>query len=358
MNRYHVLKNNLLALHSYHNKKVRLNSLPTYFWIEPTNHCNLNCIMCPNGAGKVDIKKGYMDFKLYKKIIDQIHGFASAVTLAVGGESLLHPKFIQMVRYAADNGLKVILNTNATLITKDLVRQLLGSGIDYISFAFDGFNKTSYEKTRVGARYETTINNILYFLREKYRLKKKKPYTILSILKLELEDISESEKQRFLSRFKGLVDEVRMREVSTWGKAFVGSKKFTFQKCSDQYLPCSRLWSTAVVTWNGDVVPCIYHFNHEYVIGNIHHSPFREIWNNNKIQRLRQAMLDNKHIKLSPSCEHCIVLNHPPVFGIPSGLRLTLADSMTNIAGFKFEKYALSVLNLARNKEFSAKTIQ
>ena len=47
----------------------------------------------------------------------------------------------------------------------------------------------------------------------------------------------------------------------------------------------------------------------------------------------------------------------PPIWGIPSGIRLTLADSITNIAGHKFEKYALAAANKIRKGNFSSKTI-
>ena len=92
MNKLSVIKNNVKAFRNYRLGRTRLSNLPTYFWIEPTNHCNLRCIMCPNGAGKIEREKGYMDYALYAGIIDDIKDFASAVTLAVGGESLLHPK--------------------------------------------------------------------------------------------------------------------------------------------------------------------------------------------------------------------------------------------------------------------------
>ena len=39
-------------------------------YVEITNHCNLNCIMCNND--KLKRKRGFMDISLYKKIIDEI----------------------------------------------------------------------------------------------------------------------------------------------------------------------------------------------------------------------------------------------------------------------------------------------
>ena len=81
--------------------------------------------MCPNGAGKVEVKKGYMEYYFFKKIILQIKEHASAITLAVNGESFLHPRFFDMARFSFDNGIKVLLNTNATMLNRKNAEMLL-----------------------------------------------------------------------------------------------------------------------------------------------------------------------------------------------------------------------------------------
>ena len=139
----------------------------------------------------VNINKGYMEFSFYKKIIDQIEPFASAITLALGGESMLHPDFFGMIRYAVSRRIKVMLNTNATLLDEEKAHQLLDSELSHVSFAFDGFDKESYEKARVGASFEKTSNYIINFLKLKKKKNKTDPYTVLSALKLGLDNSSQ-----------------------------------------------------------------------------------------------------------------------------------------------------------------------
>ncbi|MBF0358318.1 MAG: SPASM domain-containing protein [Magnetococcales bacterium] len=357
MNKPSVIWNNLRALSNLHRKVTHLDNLPTYFWLEPTNNCNLKCVMCPTGMDMLEVDRGFMDFDLYKKIIDEISRYASAVTLAVSGESLYHPKFFEMARYAADKGIKPLLNTNATMLTKNKAEMLLESGVTSISFAFDGFKKSQYEKARVGADFDKTLNNILYFLEEKKRKGKNSPYCVLSILMLELEECSDDEQAEFLARFDGLIDEVRIREVSTWGSSFKDSDTFSFRENHTYHPPCSRLWSTSVISWNGNVLPCIYDSNHEMAVGNIKNQSFQEIWNGEAMLKFRQSMVDEKFLEHSPLCENCIVLGTPPIIGIPSGIRLTLADSATNIFGYRFEKAALSLANKLRKGRFTSKTV-
>ncbi len=353
-----IAMNNLRALYALKQGRTTAPTLPTFVWLEPTNRCNLRCVMCPNGTGMVRIEKGAMTLEDYTRTLDAIAPFTSAVTLAINGESLLHPQFTNMVRHASQRGVKVMLNTNATLLTPELSRELLESGLRHISFAFDGFNAEQYERARRGADFHETLENILHFLRLKKQLGRKTPYCVLSILKLDLASCAESEREAFLSRFEGLVDEVRLREVASWGSTFKDTDEFSTRRHEGLYLPCSRLWNTTAIAWNGDVLPCIYDANHEHVLGNIHEQSFPSIWNGEAMRTLRHAMLEGEHLKHMPLCENCIVIGTPPVLGIPSGLRLTMTDAAVNFCGYGFENYALKAVNTLRGGSFSATRIR
>ena len=45
---------------------------------------------------------------------------------------------------------------------------------------------------------------------------------------------------------------------------------------------CFRMWTTAVITSDGDVVPCCYDKNAGHSMGNLHNQTFREIWHGEK----------------------------------------------------------------------------
>ena len=55
------------SVYSYKRKKIVLNYPPYILWIEPTNHCNLECVMCPTVNTPKD-SKGYMELGLFKKM--------------------------------------------------------------------------------------------------------------------------------------------------------------------------------------------------------------------------------------------------------------------------------------------------
>lgn len=357
MNKIRAINYNLKALYNYKRKNIRLDHPPTYIYIEPTNHCNLKCIMCPNGQDFIHTNKGYMEFELYQKIIDEIKPYASTVVLSVGGESLLHPQFTKMVKYATNNKIKTIFNTNATLLDHRIAQDLLQSGITAINFSFDGYTKSMYEKARIGADFDNTLNNIIEFLKLKKEQFENGPYCTISILKLELEACSDQAKNDFVRRFTGLIDEIRIREVNSWGGAFKDTDTFSHRDHDGFSAPCARLWSTACITWDGNIIPCVFNMNQEYRIGNLKEDRFLKLWNHSRMIDLRKAMIEGSHLDISPICDNCVVMGNPPILGIPSGIRLTLSDSLVNYFGYNFEKQLLKLANALRAGSFSSQTL-
>ena len=109
----------------YGSYELDLETAPTFpdrVYIESTNVCNLDCIMCPTGLHIDTRPKGYIDWDFYKEIVDEIAPFAHTVVLHSWGEPLLHKRIIDMIRYAKERGLWVETSTNATRLDEDVAR--------------------------------------------------------------------------------------------------------------------------------------------------------------------------------------------------------------------------------------------
>jgi len=353
-----ILLNGLRAFASYRLGKSRLGHLPSYLWIEPTNHCNLKCIMCPSGAGRVRAERGDMDPALFRQIIDEIHPWASTIILAMGGESLLHPGLSDMIRTAEGRGIKVHLNTNATLLDENKTEELLAAGISSISFAFDGFGKGPYERARRGADFGLTVGRILHFLRRRKETRRKKPYAVLSILDLGRDDSSPEDKGKFLRAFDGLIDDVHVRSPNSWGPVFLECPDFRFDTFDRPSGPCGRLWNTLGLAWNGDVLPCSFDMNHDYVLGRLGRTTVAEAWNGPAMVALRKAWLEGRPLDLLPLCRNCTVAGSPRILGVPAGLRASLADGLTNVFGYGLERKAIRFANLMRRGRFTARPVR
>ncbi len=81
------------------------------------------------------------------------------------GEPMMHPQFFEMVRYAADRGIQVTINTNLTLLNPQRTERLIQSGLDTLYFSIDGATPETYERIRKRAHFERVLNNMEMFLK-------------------------------------------------------------------------------------------------------------------------------------------------------------------------------------------------
>jgi radical SAM protein with 4Fe4S-binding SPASM domain len=172
--------------------------------IELTNDCNLRCIMCPRQRMRRSI--GYMDFDLYKKIIDESIGMNAIFSLF--GEPLMHPDFLKMIDYAKGK-VNIILYTNALNLNEEISRAILGNpSITTIFFSLDAVTPQTYRKIKGSDEYDEVIQNIHRFLKMKReKISKLKdidyqgdlnPIVALQILKMKEND---HEIEEFWSRW-------------------------------------------------------------------------------------------------------------------------------------------------------------
>lgn len=304
--------------------------------------------MCTNKDIPED-KIGYMDWDLYKKIIDEAKGFVYDVNLFMGGESLFHKKLPDMIRYAKANGIGTRLSTNATVLTKGKREELLDAGLDFIIFSFDGYEKEVYEKIRVNANFEKTLDNIKAFLEEKKMRGSKKPYVVFQVIEfadhentapshfplpiggegnenslpLKGKDrvgmvLSQDEtKKAFLKNFEDLpIDKFSIIQPHTFGgrvKLETG-KGFRAKGC--RYVPCTFLWYSMSIRWDGMSVPCCVDLAGDMSLGDLRKESLLNVWNGPLLTDMRAKIAAGRYSEV-PLCSRCDILWKEQVLGIP-----------------------------------------
>lgn len=268
--------------------------------------------MCPNKDLKKE-EKGFMDVDLFQKIIDEARLFVFDVNLIHRGEGLLHPEFPRLARYAHEAGLTTKFHTNATLLDEAKSYELIEAGLDQISFSFDGFDKKTYERIRVNADFEKTIGNIVQFLKVKQKLNSKKPYAILELINFPeiYQPLTGRQKKEFLSHFQGLpLNRVEVKEMHNWAGEIGEGRK------TSQYVPCTFLWQALIILWDGSVLPCTQDFHGYYALGNAKEMSLAQIWNNEKMVRLRKKVIQQDIADLE-TCSRCDRLWREQILGVP-----------------------------------------
>jgi radical SAM protein with 4Fe4S-binding SPASM domain len=299
---------------NYKKRNPLPDSLPIRLWIEPASICNLKCIMCLNKDAPPS-EKGIMEWELYKKIIDEVKDYVYDVYLHHRGEPLMHPEFPRMIEYARSAGLKVKFHTNGTLMKPALSEKILEAGPDLVSFSVDGFTKEAYEKIRVNADFEKTMENISAFLQKKKEKGLTRPYTIVEEIDFPQfrTPADEANRKDFSARFRELgLDEMIFKKLYNWAGYL---KMDGMEKGEITYTACTFLWYAAVILWNGEVSPCPQDYFAKLKLGNLKNHTLREIWAGEAYEGLRKKMASGIG-GISP-CSECDRLARKKVGGIP-----------------------------------------
>src|SRR5215470_17561292 len=116
------------------------------FW-EVTKGCNLRCIHCRATATELSSPTD-LPTRTALEIIDQISRAANPILVLSGGEPLYRSDIFQLARYATDQRLRVALATNGTLVTKDVARMIVDSGVRRVSISLDGADSMTHDTFR------------------------------------------------------------------------------------------------------------------------------------------------------------------------------------------------------------------
>jgi radical SAM protein with 4Fe4S-binding SPASM domain len=295
----------------------RAGAYPPVVGIEPTNNCNLDCVFCPRQ--EMTRQVGDMNTELFERIVDDLRGRVEFIWLQDYGEPFLNRNIFQMIRAARARGLRTGVSTNATVMTDRVISGILDSGLDYIIFAFDGATRETYEKVRLGANFDQVTRNIRRFLERKNETKAP-IYVCVQCICMQQ---TRAEIRRFIRawRVRG-VNGVRIRQLTYSGNDEGGGKHGSNGDGRGRFRndpgrrPCYWLWSNPHIKQDGTVVPCCQDVNGVLAIGNVREQSLGEIWNGEKMQRLRRLHLEGRQAEI-PLCRGCNMYQPagPFVFG-------------------------------------------
>jgi MoaA/NifB/PqqE/SkfB family radical SAM enzyme len=150
---------------------------PLALQIETTINCNLKCTMCERTYWPIRHHDD-MTFEQFEKILDQFHDL-TALSLTGIGEPLLNRDLTKMIAYAKSKGIFVTVTTNATLVNEKTAPEVIGSGLDELSFSMESADPTTFEKIRAGARFDRVLANVGTFMKVKDRMRSRTPEVVL-----------------------------------------------------------------------------------------------------------------------------------------------------------------------------------
>jgi radical SAM protein with 4Fe4S-binding SPASM domain len=289
---------------------TEIKGMPASVSIELTNNCNLHCPHCLSGSGQMTRKRGFMDIELFNKVIKELRPYLYNINLYFQGEPMLHPLFFSFAQNC--RGIPTVVSTNGHFLSEENSEKIVSTGLNKIIISLDGIDQETYSGYRVNGNLVTVMNGIRNLTSSKKRHN--------SSLKIVIQSLVTRFNQHQIPQIKEFAKSVNaslsLKSIQIIDKAEIGSwlsadRKFSRYRIKNgEYiiknsLPdrCARLWFNPVITWDGKIVPCCFDKDGEYVMGDLNHDSFRDIWEGPKYRIFRKSILSGRH--LIDICRNC-----------------------------------------------------
>ncbi len=103
-------------------------------WLEPTSACNLVC----DGCYRENVPQSHKPLGVVRQELETFNRLRNTDGVSIaGGDPLMHPEIVDIVRTVAQHGMKPIVNTNGARLTRELLRELKQAGVFGFTFHVD-----------------------------------------------------------------------------------------------------------------------------------------------------------------------------------------------------------------------------
>ena len=317
---------------------------PVVVW-NTTRRCNLRCVHCYSSSQNVKYSDE-LTTEQGKGLIDDLASFGAPVLLLSGGEPLLREDLPELLKHAVGRGMRAVISTNGTMITREKARIFGKIGLSYVGVSLDGMQKIhdrfrgvegAFEKAmqgirncidegiKVGIRFTITGKNQgevpeIFDLIEREGIPRVCFYHLVYSgrgSKLVDEDLSHAETRRMLDlimdRTRDLFDKGMKPEVLTVDNHADGPYLYLrlMKEDPDRAGEVMRLLKMnegnnsgrgiGCVSWDGEVHADQFWRNHSF--GNVLTRPFSEIWQDESNELM--ARLKEKKAHVTGRCARC-----------------------------------------------------
>jgi heme b synthase len=127
---------------------------------ELTRSCNLACVHC-RASAELGPYEGELSTHEVFRVMDEIVSFSKPVIIMTGGEPLLRSDIFDLASYGTAKGFRMVMATNGTLFTEEIVRKIKTAGIQRISISIDGSTAETHDAFRkVKGSFEGSLRGI------------------------------------------------------------------------------------------------------------------------------------------------------------------------------------------------------
>ncbi len=290
-------------------------SAPVNITWEVTYACNLSCIHCLSNGGEK--RKSELTTAESLQVIDVLSAMKVFQLNIGGGEPFMRPDFLDLMDYAHEKGIVTCFSTNGTLHDADVARRL-DSPLVYIQVSLDGASPESNDAIRGKGSFQRAVSALECLQTRNIEVSVNTVLTRLSFPELDrMAALAADFGAKFrVSRFRPSgrgkeawsqlnVDKEQMLAFSQWLDQHMGvSTGDSFFSVSSEERRslglnmCGACKLTCCISPEGNVYPCAFLQEKEFLAGRLPEDEFCDIWENSPVFDWFRGL----EIK---SCENC-----------------------------------------------------
>ena len=141
-----------------HLLQFSIDKKPVVVW-NVGRRCNLRCVHCYSQSRDQDYS-GELTHEEGLRLIEDLAAFGAPVLLFSGGEPLMRSDLFELISHARELGMRAVLSTNGTLITKDVAAKLKEFGLSYVGVSLDGLEPTNDRFRGVKGAFAKALDGI------------------------------------------------------------------------------------------------------------------------------------------------------------------------------------------------------
>lgn len=280
---------------------------PSQIVVDLTQFCNLACVHCPHPKFKKSIAYSgqHLDIDLHTKLIDEVSnsgtGLCKYIRYTANGETLLHPKFDQIIKYACIySGTKINVTTNGSLLTNAKSVLLVDAGVDVVDVSIDAYRDETYSKIRINGTLDDVRKNVLNLIDLSFGSKTK---VVVSYVEQELNSEETDLFEKFWNDAGADFVLIRKLHSAAGSKLNVKSDIVTSTR-SIKRRPCLYPWERLVLTPEGDLSFCPAGWSKDPHFTSYRNTTIKEAWRSRFMEELRAAHL-SVELEGFTFCEQC-----------------------------------------------------
>lgn len=281
-----------------------------HLFLELTMRCNERCLHCGSSCG--DVFSEELSLQQYSKFLAEIKGdfgTQDKMLCITGGEPLLRKDFFDIMGVAHDLGFNWGMTSNATLIDKQVAKDLKRVGMNTISVSIDGLEETHDAFRRTPGGYKKAmegINNLLEVggfqavqvttvvthenigqLDELYKIFNDMDIDSWRIINIEPIGRAKQYPNLLLTPddYRYMFEYIRNKRIAGEPVCYGCSHYLGLEyerEVRDWYYLCVAGTYIASIMANGDITACLdIERRPEFVRGNILKDRFKDVWENN-----------------------------------------------------------------------------